>query len=517
MRSHQIPWFADRRRTFASQADDGTKRPSMSENSGTELLTVEQMYLVDSAAIASGVSGVELMEAAGTAVVSEIRQRWASRKTVVLCGPGNNGGDGFVIARHLADAGWHVTLSLLGERDALNGDARHHADLWTGEIVPLSVSLLNDAELLVDAIFGAGLARPLDGTVLEIVRAIDDLEIPCIAVDVPTGVHGDSGMVLGEAPGAEMTVTFFRPKPGHFLMPGRARCGRLVVRDIGIPDTVLDGICSQVWHNDPENWLDNFPWPRPEDHKYTRGHTLIAGGSAMTGAGRLAAAAARRIGSGLVTIAASPEVLPTYTGDAPGLLGLPFRTAEEFGSILEDDRKNAVLVGPGGGVNRTTHDIVLNAARMGRSLVIDADGLTSFQDDPEELFAVLSGGDAVLTPHEGEFSRLFRMTGDKLTRAREAAAKSGAVVLLKGADTVVAAPDGRAAINTNAPPSMAIAGAGDVLAGTIVGLIAQGMTPFGAACAGAWITGDIASQFGPGLIAEDLAAGIPAALSRLQR
>ena len=300
-------------------------------------------------------------------------------------------------------------------------------------------------------------------------------------------------------------------------MPGRARCGRLVVRDIGIPETVLDGICSQVWHNDPKNWLDNFPWPRPEDHKYTRGHTLIAGGSAMTGAGRLAAAAARRIGSCMVTIAACPEVLPTYTGDAPGLLGLPFRTAEEFGSILEDDRKNAVLVGPGAGVNRTTHDIVMNAARLGRSLVIDADGLTSFQDDPEELFAVLSGWDAVLTPHEGEFSRLFRMTGDKLTRAREAAAKSGAVVLLKGADTVVAAPDGRAAINTNAPPSMAIAGAGYVLAGTIVGLIAQGMTPFGAACAGAWITGDIASQFGPGLIAEDLAAGIPAALSRLQR
>ncbi|CAN0557088.1 unnamed protein product, partial [Laminaria digitata] len=311
--------------------------------------------------------------------------------------------------------------------------------------------------------------------------------------DVPSGVHGDTGMVLGGAVTADLTVTFFRRKPGHLLMPGRVRSGEVVVADIGIPEDVLEAIAPQTRANMPALWLPDFPWPRAEDHKYTRGHAVVAGGTAMAGAGRLACWAARRVGAGLVTAAGSPEVLPHYTADAPGLLTLPFRTADEFADILEDPRKNAVLVGPGGGVSRTTHDIVLAAADTGKSLVIDADALTAFREAPGELFEALRGTAAVLTPHEGEFSRLFKMTGDKLTRARKAAEIANAVVLLKGADTVIAAPDGRAAINFNAPPSLATAGAGDVLAGTILGLVAQGMPPFDAACAAAWLSGDIAS------------------------
>lgn len=488
----------------------------MDNSRNSELLTVEQMYAADAAAVAAGISAEQLMEAAGNAVVTQIRRRWASRNVVVLCGPGNNGGDGFVIARLLHDAGWPVTVALLGEKDALEGEARLNAGRWPGAVEPLSPDILAGMELCVDALFGAGLSRPLEGRALDVLSRLDQSEIPCVAVDVPSGIHGDTGMVLGGAAAADLTVTFFRMKPGHLLMPGRARSGEVVVADIGIPDEVLGEIAPSAYANVPGLWLADFPWPRAEGHKYTRGHAVIAGGASMTGAGRLASWAARRTGTGLVTVAASPDVLPQYTADAPGLLTLPFRTAEEFDDILADPRKNAVLVGPGGGVSRTTHDIVLAAAARGKVLVIDADALTVFEPSPQDLFDGLEGLPAVITPHEGEFSRLFKMTGDKLTRARKAAALSHAVVLLKGADTVIAAPDGRAAINFNAPPTLATAGAGDVLAGTIVGLAAQGMPPFEAACAAAWISGDAASAFGPGLVAEDVYAEMPASLARLK-
>lgn len=480
-----------------------------------ELLTVQEMYAADRFAVDSGISGERLMEAAGRAIAEEITRRWASRPATILCGPGNNGGDGFVVARILEEAGWSVKVGLLGARDALKGEARVNADRWSGEVHPLAAELLGGAELVVDALFGAGLARPLDRLALAVVRAVDEASIPCVAVDVPSGVHGDTGLVLGAAPHADLTVTFFRPKPGHLLLPGRVHAGELVVSDIGIPESALRSIRPATSANQPGLWLNDFRWPRLADHKYTRGHALIAGGPAMTGAGRLAARAARRVGAGLVTVASSPDSLAAYAADAPGLLTLPFATAEEFGTLLDDSRKNAVLVGPGNGVNRTTHDVVLTAAGSGRCLVLDADALTVFGEAPDDLFNALSGASCVLTPHEGEFSRLFRMTGDKLSRAKRAAALSGAVILLKGADSVIAAADGRAAINRNAPPTLATAGSGDVLAGLIVGLLAQGMPPFEAACAGTWLHGAAASEFGPGLVAEDICEALPTVLSRL--
>ena len=482
-----------------------------------ELLRIEEMYAADRAAIAGGVAAERLMEAAGSAVADEIRRRWASRPTVVLCGPGNNGGDGFVVARLLAGAGWNIRLGLLGDRDKLKGEARLNADRWTGAIEPLSVDLLTGAELVVDALFGAGLMRPLEGVVRDVVRVLGSTDTPCVAVDIPSGVHGDSGLVMGEAVSAHLTVTFFRMKPGHLLLPGRVRSGSTVVADIGIPEHVLQDIRPRTTVNDPPLWSAEFPWAKLEDHKYTRGHALIAGGTAMTGAARLSVRAARRTGAGLVTVTSSPAALPVYAADAPGVLTAPFTTADEFAAILRDERLNAVLIGPGNGVSRTTHDIVLAAAAARRSLVLDADALTVFGDTPGELFSAIRDVSCVLTPHQGEFSRLFRFTGDKLSRARAAAEKAGAVILLKGADTVIAAPDGRAAINRNAPPTLATAGAGDVLAGIIVGLLAQGMPAFEAACAGCWLHGEAATLFGEGLIAEDICDGIPAALARLRR
>ena len=480
---------------------------------GTELLEIDEMYAADRFAIESGIPGERLMEAAGKAVADEITRRWALRPATVLCGPGNNGGDGFVVARLLQDRGWPVTVGLVGSVEALAGDARINADRWEGTVNPISASLLDNAGIVVDALFGAGLVRQIEGTALEVIRAIG--EQPCVSIDIPSGIHGNTGLVLGSAPRADLTVTFFRRKPGHLLLPGRNHVGRVVVADIGIPDAALQSIQPLGRVNNLALWGGVFRWPHSGDHKYTRGHALIMGGPTMTGAARLAARAARRAGAGLVTVAASPESLPVYAADAPGLLTEPFATAEEFDALLEDDRRNVVLAGPGCGVNRTTHDAVLAAMGRRRPVVLDADALTVFSDQPGRLFAATRATPCVITPHEGEFSRLFRFTGSKLERARKAAELSGAVVLLKGADTVIAAPDGRAAITENAPPTLATAGSGDVLAGLITGLLAQGMPPFEAGCAGAWLHGEAAADFGPGLIAEDICDRLPAVLSRL--
>ncbi|WP_448187936.1 NAD(P)H-hydrate dehydratase [Azospirillum sp. sgz301742] len=477
------------------------------------LLTVAEMQRADLLAIAGGVPGPVLMENAGAAVAREIRARWAPRPVAVLCGPGNNGGDGFVVARLLAEAGWPVRLGLLGSRAALKGDAAQAARRWAGAVEPLGPSLLDGAPLVVDALFGAGLVRPLDGAARDLVEAMAGLTV--VAVDIPSGVHGDTGAVLGAAPAAALTVTFFRKKPGHLLLPGRLRCGETIVADIGIPGAVLDSIAPRQWENGPELWAARYPWPRAESHKYARGHAVVMGGGRMTGAGRLAARAALRAGAGLVTVACPPEAFAIYAAGSPSLIVEPAADDEAFAALLADARKNALLLGPGAGVGVHTRARVLTALDAGRDCVLDADALTSFAGAPADLLDRLNSR-CVLTPHEGEFARLFDVEGDKLARARAAAARCGAVVLLKGADTVIAAPDGRAALNANAPPELATAGAGDVLAGLILGLLAQGMDGFDAACAAAWLHGEAAAQVGPGLIAEDLPDALPAVLRRLR-
>jgi NAD(P)H-hydrate epimerase len=483
----------------------------------TALLSVEEMYQADAAAARAGVPGLALMEAAGTAIFREIRERWPTpRATVVLCGPGNNGGDGFVVARLLREAGWPVRLALLGERAKLKGDAAVNAGRWAGDVQPLDgAAVLDGCELVIDALFGAGLARPLDGPAKAVIEAINQRRLVCLAVDVPSGIHGDTGQILGVAPQATVTVTFFRAKPGHFLRPGRDLAGTLVVADIGIPEAVLADIAPKIAFNGPGLWLERYPWPSFESNKYTRGHAVIAGGSEMTGAARLAARGARRIGAGLVTIATSPEAFPIYAADPPGTLVKPLAGRGGFREFLADPRRNAVLVGPGAGVNEITHRRALAALAAGKATVLDADALTVFAKKPAALFGAIDAP-CVLTPHEGEFARLFTLDGDRLTRARAAARQSGAVVVLKGSDTVIAAPDGRAAIDAAAPPELATGGSGDVLAGFILGLLAQGMDAFGAACAATWIHGSAATDFGPGLIAEDLPDRVPGVLRRLR-
>jgi hydroxyethylthiazole kinase-like uncharacterized protein yjeF len=479
------------------------------------LLTPHEMGRADAMAVAAGIPGQQLMESAGGAVATAIAARWSPRPVAVLCGPGNNGGDGFVAARHLAAAGWPVRLFLLGPREALKGDAARHADLWTGAVEPLPAKLPAETSLVVDAIFGAGLARPVDGTAREILDNLAQRRLQTVAVDVPSGVDGATGAVLGTAPSCAVTVTFFRKKPGHLLFPGRALCGETIVADIGIPASVLETIAPRCFENDPALWRAEFPWPRQDGHKYGRGHALIAGGAVMTGAARLAGRAAARSGAGLVTIAAPRDVFAIYAAALAGIIVQPIDGAAGFTALLGDARRNAILIGPGVGAAAATRELVLSALATRRSVVLDADVFAVFAGRAAELTAAIAGP-TLLTPHAGEFARLFSDAGDRLTSARRAAGESGATMLLKGADTVVAAPDGWAVINGNAPPELATAGSGDVLAGIVTGLLAQGMRlPFAAAAA-AWLHGAAAARFGPGLVAEDIIDALPPVLRALK-
>ena len=460
------------------------------------LLSVSEMYRADRLAIAAGTSSLELMENAGQGIAREINQYYAPRKVLVLCGPGNNGGDGFVIARGLRSLGWDVSIVPIAQTDQL----------------PFLPAFLADTEMVVDAMFGAGLTRPLEGAIRDIVQAVNLSGHPVIAVDLPSGVNGDTGAIMGEAIRADRTITFFRKKSGHLLQPGRSNCGITQVLDIGIPSSVLSEIKPQQWENTPRLWRSVWPLSHAGQHKYDRGHALIAcGGVSMSGAARLAARAALRVGSGLVTLAVPADAINIVAAQSTAVMVAPYM---DYSVLLADQRRNALLLGPGNGISEGTRANVLAALASGRPTVLDADALTVFAGLTHLLAEAIKGA-VVLTPHEGEFARLFSRTGDKLASVRQAAKEVGAVVLLKGTDTVIAAPDGRATINTNAPETLATAGSGDVLAGIITGLLAQGMPAFEAAAAGAWLHGAAARKFGPGLIAEDIPDRLPAVLADL--
>ncbi|ACG77987.1 yjeF family protein [Phenylobacterium zucineum HLK1] len=482
------------------------------------ILTVAEITEADRAAIAAGTPGSVLMERAGTAVADAVCARFRPQPTVVLCGPGNNGGDGYVVARVLKARGWPVEVRALAE--PATEDARDAAAQWDGPMAPLAGTL--EPALFVDALFGAGLTRPLDGVAAAAVQRLAERPEKVVAVDIPSGLPGDTGRPVGPAACARLTVTFHARKPAHVLEPGKGLCGEVVVADIGLGEMGGGepgggGTTSRLVENGPELWLDRFPWPTAASHKHDRGRMIVVSGEAWsTGAARLAARAGLRIGAGLVTVHSPPDALAPNVAHLEAVMLRPFETDQELEQAAA--QVDAAVIGPAAGVSENTLLNVLALARTGAALVLDADAITVFRDDPEELFSVLDRDD-VLTPHPGEFERLFPglLSGapERISAARRAAEKAGAVVLLKGADTVVAAPDGRAAVNVNGSPWLATAGSGDVLAGFIGGLVAQGMESFEAACAAAWIHAEAAELHGPGLISEDLPGLAPAVLRRL--
>jgi len=480
-----------------------------------ELLTNAEMSEADRHTVASGVCGETLMENAGAAVAEAVMARHPpGSRVAVVAGTGNNGGDGFVAARHLHRAGYRVAVHLIGRREAIRGDAAEAARQWQGPMAA-GASDLAGHHVIVDALFGAGLDRPVAGDALAAVMAMNGAGVPVIAVDLPSGINGTTGAVLGGAVNARETVTFFRKKPGHLLLPGRNHCGQVQLAQIGIRDDVLATIRPATCENGPALWGDKFPVPTAQGHKYSRGHAVVvSGGRAHTGAARLAALAALRGGAGLVTLATPRDALDINAAANLAVMVRPIDAVTEFEAMLSDPRFNAVAIGPGAGVGPHTREMTLTALAGHRGVVIDADALTSFADQADLLFAALDKSrSAVLTPHSGEFHRLFgkSLKNDpaalvsKLSATRAAARIAGAVVVHKGADTVIAASDGRAAINANAPPWLATAGTGDVLAGLIAGLVAQGMPSFEAAAAAVWIHGEAAAAAGPAMISEDLA------------
>ena len=482
-----------------------------------EVLTNNEMAEADRLAMAGGVAGIELMERAGEAVADCVALRHPpGSRIAVVAGAGNNGGDGFVAARHLAERGYEVRVMLVGSADRLRGYAKLAAQRWKGKSAPPGPLEATDA--IIDALFGAGLDRPVEGPARAVVEAMNASRAPVYAVDLPSGINGTSGEVMGTAVNARATVTFFRYKPAHLLLPGRIHCGEIHLADIGIPAGVLERIAPRSFRNAPALWGKAFPVPQLADHKYTRGHAVLAsGGLSSTGAARLAARGALRAGAGLVTIASPREALAVNAAASLAVMVRPVDGAQELSVFLTDKRRNVVVLGPGGGVGNAMQDLVRAALHGDRAVVLDADALTSFAGEPQVLMSALKGrqGATVLTPHEGEFARLFRHSGSKLERARRAAAESNAIVLLKGPDTVVAAPDGRAAVADNAPPWLATAGTGDVLAGFVAGLLAQGMPAFEAASAAVWLHGEAGHEAGPGLISEDLPEALPRVYRRL--
>ena len=481
---------------------------------GPEILTVAEMAAADRAAISTGAPSLLLMQRAGAAVAEAVVTRWSPRSVVVLCGPGNNGGDGYVAARALAEAGWEVRTASVS-RTGLKGEAAEAASAWTGMDAPLSAQSCRGCALVIDALFGAGLARPLTTDFQAPLQAAEAAGVPIVAVDLPSGLPGDAARPLGYAPHATLTVSFHRKKRAHVLEPGRSFCGDVVIADIGLAEPAG----AQLFENGPWLWGEAFPWPGPEAHKHSRGSlVVVSGGMSQTGAARLAARAGLRVGAGLVTLLSPPDALLVNAAHLEAVMLTAFSDAGRLADAAA--RASAAVIGPAAGVTPATRANVLALAQTGAAMVVDADALTIFREDPEALFAVL-GGEDVITPHPGEFGRIFpgllESCPDRIAAARAAAGRAGCVVLLKGPDTVIAAPDGRAAVNTSGAPWLATAGSGDVLAGFIGGLLAQGMPAFQAASAGAWIHGAAGAQFGPGLISEDLPDLAPKILARLKR
>lgn len=490
-----------------------------------EILTPDEMAKLDAAAIAAGpFDGYRLMRNAGAAIAAHLLARWPGSAGVdILCGPGNNGGDGFVAARELARSGVDVALWQLAEPSSPDASRA-----WRD--CPLEARSLDGfrpspGRVVIDALFGAGLTRALTGAAAEATERCNAAGAAVLAVDLPSGVSGLTGRPLGPAFKAHATVTFARLKPGHLLQPGRALCGEVTLVDIGIRDDLVTAVRSRAFRNLPALWRDRLPRPAVDTHKYRRGHVLVAsGGPSATGAARLVARGAARVGAGAVTLASPAKALAVNAAHLTAIMLARIDNAGDLGEFAARRKAAAFVIGPGFGIGERLRAMVEAWTRSGegeaRTLVLDADAITSFADDPSALFEREGTDDVVLTPHEGEFARLFPdlAVGEepsKIERARKAARRARATLVYKGPDTVIAVPDGRVAVNENATPYLATAGSGDVLSGIVAGLAVQGMPTFEAAGAAVWLHAEAARRFGPGLIAEDLPELLPDVLDDL--
>ena len=490
-----------------------------------ELLTADEMRRAEQITIDGGTPSLTLMENAGRAVAEEVVRRFPrGSKVAVCCGRGNNGGDGFVCARILRERGFQVRLGLLGKPEELKAEPKEMARRWDETIEPLNVLMLEGADIVIDGIMGAGLKGPVNGEIADIIQSVNDKKTPVVAIDMPTGIEMTHGSIQGIAFESVSTVTFFRKKTGQAQLPGKAYCGDVRISDIGISNKVLADIAPQTFINEPDFWLRYYPRLNKEGHKYDRGHAVVVSGPMeSTGASRLGAKAALRIGAGLVSLATSKSAFYVNAAQLTSIMLSVYDGGGGLGDLLVNDpHQNAVLIGPGAGISEQTCENVTAVLASEATVIIDAEGLTAFEQNPQDLFGLIQGRNAptIITPHKGEFDRIFPELGNaesKLEQTKRAAEISGSVVIFKGPITIISAPDGLSAILGDAPPWLATAGTGDVLAGMITGLCAQGMSPFDAAAAAVWMHAELARTFGPGMISEDMPALLPPLLQRLNK
>ena len=476
------------------------------------VLTPDEMVAADLAAAQSGLSSFALMERAGQAVAaSALRNFPGASRFAVLCGPGNNGGDGYIAARALVRSGADVTLFHLGDPDRLKDDARQARVACDMLSQALDLYRPRPGDVVIDGLFGAGLSRDLPAEVSATINRVTESGVPVLAIDLPSGVCGRRGTPLGAAFQARHTVTFMTRKPGHLLLPGRSLCGDIEVFDIGIPRRIIQSVAGKISRNDQALWRGLLPEPGNDTHKYRRGHLAVFSGSgSKTGAARLSALAGLKAGAGLVTVASPGDAMQVNASSLTAIMLHRIDRLEDLQAWLQAAKLSAFVLGPGFGIGEKARAFAL--ALNNFPMVLDADGITSFREKPAELFDAFAGGEPrlVLTPHEGEFGRLFPdLAADrelsKIEKAIKAAERAHAAIIYKGADTVIASPDGRAYINANGPPWLATAGSGDVLAGMIGALLAQGVPAFEAAAAGVYLHGEAGHRAGRGMTAEDLA------------
>jgi hydroxyethylthiazole kinase-like uncharacterized protein yjeF len=483
----------------------------------TAILTCEQVCAAERLAVERGISLWALMQKAGQACADVLHAEFPDRRAIVLAGPGNNGGDAFVAAQRLRDLGrnvWVFDMAPAGER---TDEGQQALNALTGPRQPLEDMRIEAGDVVLDGLFGAGLSRPLQGEAAFAVEQVNASGARVVAIDVPSGVVGDTGVVAGPAVRADVTVTFCCKKPAHVLQPAMDLCGEVIAAEIGFSDFVETAGGGVLHQNGPGLWLGRYPWPEASGHKHKRGRLgVVTGPISSTGAARLAGQAGLRVGAGTTRLLCPPSALMVVASSVTAQLVSSFADVHALLALTED--MQAVVIGPAAGVTEATRANVEALAKADRTLVLDADAITVFAGDVETLGGLLEAP-AVMTPHTGEFDRLFpglrEQSASKIEATRAAAKRVGAVVVLKGSDTVIAAPDGRAVVNTHATPFLATAGSGDVLAGIIGGLLAQGMGVFDAACAGVWMHGDAGLRTGPGMIADDLDAALRGTIAGL--
>lgn len=484
------------------------------------ILTTYAMRRADAYAIAHGQAGLTLMRAAGQGIADAICARHAPRPTAVLCGPGNNGGDGWVVASELAGRGWPVRVFSMVERARLGGDAAQAARDWAGAVEPLEACDPGGFGLIVDALFGVGLSRPLEGEAARLAEACS-ADAVIVSADVPSGLDGDIAQAKGPVFKADLTVTFHRLKPAHLLEPGRTFCGEVECIDIGIPDGWADEAAPCAMLNHPDLWSDVLQPLKADTHKHSRGRLCVLSGPAgAVGAARLSARAGLIGGAGFVTMLVTKGLVHDLAMAEPALVVRAYDPVEEFSHCLTGHKANAAVLGPGGGLTDRLHDQTLSALQLNIPLIIDADAISVFADDPKTLFSALYHK-AVITPHSGEFARLFpdiaaRNDLNKIDKTRQAALQSGAVIVYKGPDTVVAAPSGAVRVNVHASTALATMGTGDILAGLIGAFMAQGAAAFDAASAGVWVHGEAGRRCGSGATALTVLEKLPVALGHIQ-